>query len=94
MNIVDRVGGGDSFCAGLIYGLLELATHQEARPLCPSPTLPERGHARPHSAPAVSTRQALNFAVSASGLAHTIHGDFNLVSLKEVQTVAAGNTSV
>ena len=65
MNIVDRVGGGDSFCAGLIYGLMQLDSHEAA----------------------------LSFAVSASALAHTIHGDFNLVSLKEVQTVASGNTS-
>ena len=65
VNIVDRVGGGDSFCAGLVYGLLNLDSHAEA----------------------------LSFAVSASALAHTVHGDFNLVSLKEVQTVAGGNTS-
>jgi 2-dehydro-3-deoxygluconokinase len=63
--IVDRVGGGDSFCAGLIYGL---RTYDDVQ-------------------------QALNFAVAASCLKHTIPGDFNLVSVAEVQKLMAGDVS-
>ena len=63
-HIVDRVGGGDSFAAGLIYGLLA------------------RGDA-----------QALEWAVAASALKHTISGDFNLVTTTEVDALAAGNSS-
>ena len=48
-HIVDRVGTGDSFAAGLIYGFQELRTH----------------------------RDALEFAVAASCLKHSIPGDFN-----------------
>ncbi len=55
-HIVDRVGGGDCFAGGLIYGLLALATHQEA----------------------------LEFAVAASCLKHSIPGDFNRFSAGEV----------
>jgi 2-dehydro-3-deoxygluconokinase len=62
--IVDRVGGGDSFCAGLIYGL------------------------RTHDA-----QHALNFAVAASCLKHTILGDFNLVTVAEVETLMGGDVS-
>jgi 2-dehydro-3-deoxygluconokinase len=62
-DIVDRVGGGDSFSAGLIFGLLEYK--DEAR--------------------------ALNFAVAASALKHTIPGDFNLVTRAEVERLAAGD---
>ncbi|MBQ7384611.1 MAG: sugar kinase [Clostridia bacterium] len=40
-----------------------------------------------------STQDAINFAAAASCLKHSIEGDFNLVSLKEVQTLAAGNAS-
>jgi 2-dehydro-3-deoxygluconokinase len=61
-HITDRVGGGDSFAAGLIYALLTGSSDQ----------------------------QALDFAVAASALKHTIPGDFNLVSLDEVQRLAAG----
>ncbi|TVQ65572.1 MAG: sugar kinase [Balneolaceae bacterium] len=57
IDIVDRVGGGDSFAAGLIYGLLCMD----------------------HS------RDALEFAVAASCLKHSIPGDFNLVSRGEVE---------
>lgn len=64
-HIVDRVGTGDSFTAGLIYGL-------------------ETG---------LSDEDALNFAVAASALKHTIPGDLNLVTLSEVQSLVAGNTS-
>ncbi len=62
-DIVDRVGGGDSFAAGLVFGLLEYG--DEAR--------------------------ALEFAVAASALKHTIPGDLNLVSRAEVEALAAGN---
>lgn len=64
-NIIDRVGGGDSFSAGIIYGL----THYE------------------------SEETALNFAVAASALKHTIPGDFNLTSLSEVQALMGGDGS-
>jgi 2-dehydro-3-deoxygluconokinase len=63
--IVDRVGGGDSFCAGLIYGL---RTYDDAQ-------------------------RALNFAVAASCLKHTIPGDFNLVSVAEVEKLVSGDVS-
>jgi 2-dehydro-3-deoxygluconokinase len=63
--IVDRVGGGDGFCAGLIYGL------------------------RIHD----DVQQALNFAVAASCLKHTIPGDFNLVSVAEVEKLMGGDAS-
>jgi 2-dehydro-3-deoxygluconokinase len=65
-HIVDRVGGGDSFMAGLIYGLLTFAGDD---------------------------RKALNFAVAASCLKHTIHGDFNLVTVAEVETLMKGDAS-
>jgi len=64
--IVDRVGGGDSFVAGLIYGL----------------------HAYPGDYP-----RALNFAIGASALKHTIFGDFNLVTVAEVEKIMAGDVS-
>jgi 2-dehydro-3-deoxygluconokinase len=62
LRIVDRIGGGDSFAAGLIYGL---AT---GRP-------PE---------------QSLRFAVAASALKHSIPGDFNRVTVEEVERLLAG----
>ena len=64
-DIVDRVGGGDSFAGGLIYGLNELG----------------------------SDREALEFAVAASCLKHTIDGDFNRVSVDEVKKLAEGDGS-
>jgi 2-dehydro-3-deoxygluconokinase len=64
--IVDRVGGGDSFMGGLIYGLL---TYKE------------------------DLQKALNFAVAASCLKHTIIGDFNLVSIEEVLKLMGGDIS-
>ncbi|MFX0156192.1 MAG: PfkB family carbohydrate kinase [Candidatus Hodarchaeota archaeon] len=64
--IVDRVGGGDSFMGGLIYGLL---TYKE------------------------DIQTALNFAVAASCLKHTIFGDFNLVTVDEVLKLMGGDTS-
>mgnify|MGYP003595737493 CR=1 FL=1 len=63
--IVDRVGGGDSFAAGLIHGLLHKNTQAEA----------------------------LEFAVAASALKHTIPGDVNLVSTSEVESLAGGDAS-
>jgi 2-dehydro-3-deoxygluconokinase len=65
-HIVDRVGGGDSFVAGLIYGLL---TYQD------------------------DMQRAVNFAVSASALKHTIFGDFNLASVAEVEKLMQGDAS-
>ena len=65
-DIVDRVGGGDSFMGGLIYGLI---------------TYPK------------DDQNALNFAVAASCLKHTIKGDANLVSVEEVKKIMAGDTS-
>jgi len=64
-NIVDRVGGGDSFGAGLIYGLLSGYGKQEA----------------------------LEFAVAASCLKHSIEGDFNLMNVAEVKALAGGDAS-
>lgn len=63
--IIDRVGGGDSFSAGLIHGLLTKDNQAEA----------------------------LEFAVAASALKHTINGDFNLVSIEEVEALMAGNAN-
>ena len=65
LMIVDRVGGGDSFAAGLIHALLSGKDRQ----------------------------QAINFAVAASALKHSISGDFNLVSAAEVEALAAGDGS-
>lgn len=65
-HIVDRVGGGDSFMGGLIYGLLKYRNDDQ---------------------------KALNFAVAASCLKHSIHGDFNMVSVEEVETLAGGDRS-
>lgn len=65
-HIVDRVGGGDSFMGGLIYGLLTYKGDDQ---------------------------KALNFAVAASCLKHTIFGDFNQVTVKEVENLMAGDAS-
>jgi len=65
LHIVDRVGGGDSFAAGLIYGLLT----------------------------GKSMADALEFGVAASALKHTIPGDFNLVTVQEVENLAGGDAS-
>lgn len=65
-HIVDRVGGGDSFMGGLIYGLL---------------TYPE------------DDQKALEFAVAASCLKHTIYGDFNQVTVDEVEKLMGGDGS-
>ena len=65
-HIVDRVGGGDSFMGGLIYGLITYPTDDQ---------------------------KALNFAVAASCLKHTIKGDFNRVTVDEVEKLMAGDAS-
>ena len=65
VHIVDRVGGGDSFGAGLIYSLLE----------------------------GFDMQSSLEFAVAASCLKHSIEGDFNMVSVSEVQKLAKGDGS-
>ena len=62
-DIIDRVGGGDSFASGLIYGLNTYADKQ----------------------------QALEFAVAASCLKHSIIGDFNRVSVSDVEKLAGGD---
>jgi 2-dehydro-3-deoxygluconokinase len=58
-HIVDRVGGGDAFAGGLLFGLLNLGSHQDA----------------------------LEFAVAASCLKHSIPGDFNRFSRAEVESL-------
>lgn len=65
-HIVDRVGGGDSFMGGLIYGLIAYPTDDQ---------------------------KALDFAVAASCLKHTIYGDFNLVTVPEVENLMKGDGS-
>ena len=65
-HIVDRVGAGDAFVGGLIYGIRTY----EGNP-----------------------QEALNFAIAASCLKHTILGDFNMVTTAEVQKIMAGDTS-
>ena len=65
LHIVDRVGGGDSFGAGLIYSLIS----------------------------GYSTSEAIEFAVAASALKHSIEGDFNGVSVAEVKKLAGGDGS-
>lgn len=64
-HIVDRVGGGDAFAAGLIYGLLNLPSHGDA----------------------------LEFAVAASCLKHSIPGDFNRFTVEEVNALVKGGGS-
>jgi 2-dehydro-3-deoxygluconokinase len=65
VRLVDRIGGGDSFAAGLIYGLLTGRAPQ----------------------------QALRFAVAASALKQSVPGDFNRVSVEEVDRLAGGDAS-
>ena len=64
-DIVDRVGSGDSFAAGLIYGVNNYE----------------------------KLENALNFAVAASCLKHSISGDFNRVSISEVEKLMSGDAS-
>lgn len=65
IHIVDRVGGGDSFGAGLIYSFIN----------------------------GYDAQKTIEFATAASCLKHSIEGDFNLVSLKEVEVLAGGDAS-
>jgi 2-dehydro-3-deoxygluconokinase len=65
-HIVDRVGGGDSFMGGLIYGLMTWSEDDQ---------------------------NALNFAVAASCLKHTIYGDYNQASIEEVEKLMGGDAS-
>ncbi len=65
VRLVDRIGGGDSFAAGLIYGLVTGRSHEDS----------------------------LRFAVAASALKQTIPGDFNRVSMSEVDALAKGDAS-
>jgi 2-dehydro-3-deoxygluconokinase len=64
-HIVDRVGGGDSFAGGLIFGLMNLGSHSDA----------------------------LEFAVAASCLKHSIPGDFNRFTREEVEQLVKGGGS-
>lgn len=64
-HIVDRVGGGDSFAAGLIFGILNLPSHHDA----------------------------IEFAVAASCLKHSIPGDFNRFTREEVEQLVQGGGS-
>ena len=64
-HIVDRVGAGDCFAAGLIYGFQVLPAHQDA----------------------------LEFAVAASCLKHSIPGDFSRSTVDEVNALLKGDGS-
>lgn len=64
--VIDRVGSGDAFMGGLIYGLLE-----------------EEG----------SEQRALNIAVAACCLKHTIAGDYNLITIEEIEKLLSGDFS-
>ena len=64
-HIVDRVGAGDSFVGGLLYGLLTYSTDKEA----------------------------IEFAAAASCLKHTIAGDYNRVTVPEVEALVKGGGS-
>ena len=64
-DIVDRVGGGDSFMGGLIFGLLHY----------------------------LDDRKALEFATAASCLKHTLKGDYNWVTIQEVENLVDGDVS-
>jgi len=65
-DIIDRVGGGDSFSAGMIYGLIEYGNDLD---------------------------KAINYAVAASCLKHSILGDFNLTTKAQVESLAGGDAS-
>ena len=62
-DIVDRVGSGDSFMGGLIFGLLHYDDDQ----------------------------LALDFATAASCLKHTLKGDYNWVTISEVESLMNGD---
>lgn len=63
---VDRVGAGDAFVGGMIYGLRAYLD---------------------------DAQKALDFALAASALKNTVYGDFNLVTVEEVESLMQGNTS-
>ena len=63
---IDRVGAGDAFVGGMIYGLI---------------TYPD------------NDQKALEYALAASALKNTVYGDFNLVTVDEVESLMSGNTS-
>lgn len=65
LHIVDRVGGGDSFGAGLIYSLLNGKSHKDA----------------------------IEFAVAASALKHSVEGDYNMITVPEAEALANGSGS-
>jgi 2-dehydro-3-deoxygluconokinase len=65
-DIVDRVGGGDAFVGGLIYGLKTYGDNLQ---------------------------KALDFAVAASCLKHSIVGDFNMVTVEEAEKIMSGEVS-
>ena len=65
LHIVDRVGGGDSFGAGLIYAILSGKNPQDT----------------------------IEFAVAASALKHSVEGDFNRMTVGEVEKLAGGDAS-
>lgn len=65
LNIVDRVGGGDSFGAGLIYALIK----------------------------GFDYGKAIDFAVAASALKHTVEGDFNVAGVNEILRLSGGDAS-
>jgi 2-dehydro-3-deoxygluconokinase len=65
VRLVDRIGGGDSFAAGLIFAILT----------------------------GRSLEGALAFAVAAGALKQTIPGDFNRVTVAEVETLVSGDAS-
>ncbi|MBQ6262926.1 MAG: sugar kinase [Clostridia bacterium] len=65
VHIVDRVGGGDSFGAGLIYSMIK----------------------------GKSSQDSVEFATAASCLKHSIEGDYNMVSVEEVEKLAGGDGS-
>ena len=65
MLLLKRVGGGDSFAAGVIYSLL-------------------------HN---YDLQKTVDFAVAAGCLKHSVEGDFNMVSLAEVENLANGDSS-
>ena len=64
--VVDRVGSGDAFMGGLIYGLL---SYNE------------------------DLQKTLDFSVATCCLKHTIFGDYNLVSIEEVEEMMSGDTT-
>jgi 2-dehydro-3-deoxygluconokinase len=66
LPVVDRVGSGDAFMGGLIYGL----RHYPQDP-----------------------QKALNFAAAAACLKHSVPGDFNAVTVSEVEALMAGDAS-